>query len=34
VTAKVLAQVQVVDLAVEDPPLEAVMDLLYREGAA
>lgn len=33
-TAKILAQVQVVDLAVEDPPLEAVMDLLYREGAA
>jgi ABC-2 type transport system ATP-binding protein len=30
VTAKILAHVDVVDLAVEDPPLEAVIDLLYR----
>ena len=30
VTARLLADVPVVDLAVEDPPLEAVIDLLYR----
>ena len=32
VTAKLLAELPVHDLAVEDPPLEAVIDLMYREG--
>jgi ABC-type uncharacterized transport system ATPase subunit len=31
VTARLLAEQPVLDLAVEDPPLEAVIDLLYRE---
>ena len=32
VTARLLAEVEVVDLSVEDPPLESVIDLAYREG--
>jgi ABC-type uncharacterized transport system ATPase subunit len=32
VTAKLLAELPVHDLAVEDPPLESVIDLVYREG--
>lgn len=31
-TARLLAQVPVVDIAVEEPPLEQVMDQVYREG--
>ncbi len=34
VTARVLAELSVVDLAVEEPPLESVMDRVYREGVA
>lgn len=34
VTARVLAELRVVDLAVEDPPLERVIDQAYREGVA
>ena len=32
VTARLLAEVAVVDLSVEDPPLESVIDLVYRHG--
>ncbi|MEX2395223.1 MAG: ATP-binding cassette domain-containing protein [Actinomycetota bacterium] len=32
VTARMLAEVPVHDLAVEDPPLESVIDLVYRAG--
>jgi ABC-2 type transport system ATP-binding protein len=32
VTARLLAELDVHDLAVEDPPLESVIDLVYREG--
>lgn len=32
VTARLLAELPVHDLAVEDPPLESVIDLVYREG--
>jgi ABC-2 type transport system ATP-binding protein len=32
VTARILAELAVHDLAVEDPPLESVIDLVYREG--
>ena len=32
VTARLLAELDVADLSVEDPPLEAVMDQLYRDG--
>jgi ABC-2 type transport system ATP-binding protein len=32
VTARILAEQRVLDLAVEDPPLESVIDLVYREG--
>jgi ABC-2 type transport system ATP-binding protein len=32
VTAKVLENLPVADLAVEDPPIEAVMDQIYSEG--
>ena len=34
VTAQLLAEVPVVDLAVENPPLEHVIDRVYREGVA
>jgi ABC-2 type transport system ATP-binding protein len=34
VTARLLAEVPVVDLAVENPPLEHVIDRVYREGVA
>jgi ABC-2 type transport system ATP-binding protein len=33
-TARLLAEVPVVDLAVENPPLEHVIDRVYREGVA
>ena len=32
VTARLLAELPVHDLSVEDPPLESVIDLVYREG--
>lgn len=32
VTARLLAEVPVVDLAVEEPPLETIIDQLYRQG--
>ncbi|MCP4543566.1 MAG: ATP-binding cassette domain-containing protein [Chloroflexi bacterium] len=34
VTAQLLNTLPVVDLAVEDPPIEAVIDQIYQEGAA
>ncbi len=34
VTARVLAELPVADLSVTDPPLESVMDRVYREGLA
>jgi ABC-2 type transport system ATP-binding protein len=34
VTARLLAELPVADLSVEDPPLESVMDRVYREGVA
>jgi len=34
VTARVLAELRVVDLAVEEPSLESVIDRAYREGVA
>ena len=34
VTARLLAELPVHDLAVEDPPLESVIDLVYREGVS
>ncbi len=34
VTARLLAELPVADLAVEDPPLESVIDRVYREGVA
>jgi ABC-2 type transport system ATP-binding protein len=33
-TARLLAELPVSDLSVEDPPLESVMDRVYREGVA
>lgn len=33
-TARILAELAVVDLSVEDPPLESVIDQFYREGSA
>jgi ABC-2 type transport system ATP-binding protein len=33
-TARLLAEVPVVDLVVENPPLEHVIDRVYREGVA
>jgi ABC-2 type transport system ATP-binding protein len=33
VTARVLEKLPVVDLAVEEPPIEAVIDQFYTEGA-
>jgi ABC-2 type transport system ATP-binding protein len=34
VTARLLAELPVSDLSVQDPPLESVIDRVYREGAA
>ena len=34
VTARLLARLPVLDLSVEDPPLESVIDQVYREGVA
>src|SRR5581483_8067999 len=34
VTARVLADLPVADLSVEDPPLESVIDQVYRKGGA
>jgi ABC-2 type transport system ATP-binding protein len=34
VTARLLAELPVVDLSVENPPLESVIDRVYREGVA
>ena len=34
VTGRLLAELPVHDLAVEDPPLESVIDLVYREGVS
>jgi ABC-type uncharacterized transport system ATPase subunit len=34
VTARLLAELPVADLAVEEPPLESVIDRVYREGVA
>ena len=34
VTARLLAELPVADLSVEDPPLESVIDRVYREGVA
>lgn len=33
ITAKLLNQLPVVDLSIEDPPLEAVIDQIYQEGS-
>jgi ABC-2 type transport system ATP-binding protein len=33
-TARLLAELPVSDLSVEDPPLESVIDRVYREGVA
>jgi ABC-type uncharacterized transport system ATPase subunit len=32
-TAELLARLPVVDLAVEDPPIEAVIDRIYQQGS-
>jgi ABC-2 type transport system ATP-binding protein len=34
VTARLLAEVPVADLSVENPPLESVIDRVYRQGVA
>lgn len=34
ITARLLAELPVIDLSVEDPPLECVIDQMYREGVA
>lgn len=34
VTARLLAELPVADLSVENPPLESVIDRVYREGVA
>jgi ABC-2 type transport system ATP-binding protein len=33
-TARLLAELPIADLSVEDPPLESVIDRVYREGIA
>ena len=32
VTAKLLNEISLADITVEDPPIEAVIDQVYREG--
>jgi ABC-2 type transport system ATP-binding protein len=34
ITAKLLSALQIEDLSVEEPPIEAVIDQIYQEGTA